>query len=75
MLEVPGFLVGGVTSSAGAHYQLADEVGGNVLDFFRSVSARLRESILMAEPVPPRVVPAVHARSFFDHYDACEIGC
>ena len=54
VLEVPSFLLGGVTSSACAHYQLADEVVGNVLDFFRSVSARLRESILTAEPSPPR---------------------
>lgn len=53
VLEVPGFLVGGVTSSACAHYQLADEVVGNVLDFFRSVSARLRESNLTTEPGPP----------------------
>ncbi len=56
VLEVPGFLVGEMTSSACAHYQLADEVVGNVLDFFRSVSARLRESILTAEPGPPRAL-------------------
>jgi len=30
-LEVPGFLVGGLTSSRGAHYQLADEVIGGGL--------------------------------------------
>ncbi|MEK9755198.1 MAG: FIST N-terminal domain-containing protein, partial [Rhodospirillaceae bacterium] len=30
-LEVPGFLVGGLTSSMGAHYQLADEVIGGGL--------------------------------------------
>jgi small ligand-binding sensory domain FIST len=31
VLEVPGFLVGGLTSSNGAHYQLADEVVGGGL--------------------------------------------
>lgn len=31
VLEVPGFLVGGLTSSSGAHYQLADEVVGGGL--------------------------------------------
>lgn len=31
VLEVPGFLVGGLTSSMGAHYQLADEVVGGGL--------------------------------------------
>ena len=30
-LEVPGFLVGGLTSSRGAHYQLADDVVGGGL--------------------------------------------
>jgi small ligand-binding sensory domain FIST len=30
-LEVPGFLVGGLTSSMGAHYQLADDVVGGGL--------------------------------------------
>ena len=76
VLEVPRFLVGGVTSSACAHYQLADEVAGNVLDFFRSVSARLREGILTAEPGPPRprIVPAVHCVFVLSHYDACAIG-
>lgn len=31
VLEVPGFLVGGLTSSGGAHFQLADEVVGGGL--------------------------------------------
>ncbi len=77
VLEVPGFLVGGVTSSACAHYQLADEVVGNVLDFFRSVSARLRESILTAEPGPPRAARCSRSSCAFVlyHYDACAIGC
>ena len=76
MLEVPGFLVGGVNSSACAHYQLADEVVGNLLDFFRSVLARFRESILTAEPDLPHAARSSRSScTFFDHYDACAIGC